>query len=131
MVCFQREPEESVPGCQDGGDGFESRGDYCVSAELVGVAGDATAATTFAPSDAQMALEAAILNDGLQMAMEETSAPAEDTPLTVAGQNGDPASAFPLGLCQVRLKGYSYHSFFHTFVSKFVFYVFWQPILTG
>lgn len=161
LMCFQREPNESVPGCQDGGPGFGSRGDYCVTMPTeegvgdVGVVTDGpTEIATDAPTEVVPAvpctLEMAFCPDGSPMqrdtdcrwmtelcpgtmsptqdgeevpetaimAMERTESPTEGATLadtmevtevptevellrlTVAGQNGSPASAFPLSLCQ-------------------------------
>lgn len=52
LMCYQREREESVPGCQDGGQGFDSRGDYCVMKDMTMTGEDMMASV--APSDGDM-----------------------------------------------------------------------------
>lgn len=150
LMCFQREPDQSVPGCQDGGQGFDSRGDYCVAMPTEEAAGDMGGsdggmeieAATSVPTEVSeevapvaCTMEMAYCPDGTPMlrdtdcrwmtelcpatmaptedgeggevetaimAMEQgTSMPTEEMPsLEVVGQNGNPASSFPLAMCQ-------------------------------
>ena len=157
LMCFQRDPDQSVPGCQDGGQGFDSRGDYCVAmpteetpmGDMGGADGGVESeVATGAPTEVSTGvleevapipctMEMAYCPDGTPMqrdtdcqwmdelcpatmaptedeevetaimAMEQesesptTSSPTEEMPsLEVVGQNGNPASAFPLQLCQ-------------------------------
>jgi hypothetical protein len=70
LKCFQRDRREAVPGCIGKG----QRGkDYCYD--------PATVAPTSAP-------------------VAPTPAPISDNTLVIAGDNGTPSSAFPLGKCE-------------------------------
>ena len=124
LMCFQRERDQPVPGCQDRGPGFDSRGDYCVPMPIVlpndedDIDNAATAGPSLADEFSYAPASDAPASDAPVLAAESesTSVPAavdDDAPLplTLPGNDGEPADAFPLGECQVRPRGqYGYRN---------------------
>jgi hypothetical protein len=117
LFCFEREAGQEVPGCQ-GGDGFDSRADYCIPQEdaktmepsvadtMADTAADTmadTVAETMSMSEAAAALLLSA-NEFIDTAVPSTSVPTEIVmplgTLAVVGQNGSPNRFFPLGHCQ-------------------------------
>ena len=73
LVCMQRSADEAVPGCNGAG---ETGTDYCITDT-----GTNPPTATPAPSS-------------------PTESPISNTTLVIAGDNGTPSNAFPLGKCE-------------------------------
>ena len=91
LVCFQRQGGETVPGCWGKTDNF-IKTDYCIQEAYAAGASDSGGVT-----------------DGVTIADAQTTTTTTTTSsqqrrpagtLNVVGQNGIPASVYPLDLCQ-------------------------------
>jgi len=104
LICFQREPNEDVPGCE-GGLTINARTDFCIRDPFVTdpptvlqtISTQQTSSPTAVPSNSG---EPVISPAPIEF--PTTSEPTAQAPkyLEVVGNNGSPSSAFPLQQCQ-------------------------------
>jgi len=87
LKCFQRDGREEVPGCIGKG---QRKSDYCYDDSAPDTPAPTATPVTSSPTEAPVT----------PVTSSPTASPISDTTLFIAGDNGTPSNAFPLGKCE-------------------------------